>query len=196
MSPIPAFEIGVWNAWILMIFIFAPFIPGMLINKKEINKLNEGWASEEWSKTDRRLALSTHIIILPIMVLYSIFLPLKLGTMWFYAGLVICFLALLMSIIAGINIATTKLDSEPITKGVYRILRHPLYFSGFSFYLGIGIACASWIFILCAIAWLVIWLIAVRSEEGFLLEKYGDAYREYMDRTPRWIGVPKSGESD
>ena len=194
MSPIPAFEIGLWNAWILMVFIFTPFIPGMLINKEAINKLNEGWASEKWSKTDRRLALSTHVIILPIMVLYSIFLPLKLGTIWFYAGLVIYFLALLMSIIAGINIATTKLDSESITKGVYRILRHPLYFSGFLFYLGIGIACASWVFILCAIAWLVMWLIAVRSEEGFLLEQYGDAYREYINRTPRWIGVPKLGE--
>ena len=194
MSPIPAFEIGLWNAWIFMIFIFTPFIPGMLINKEAINKLNEGWASKKWSKTDRRLALSTHVIILPIMVLYSIFLPLKLGTIWFYAGLVIYFLALLMSIIAGINIATTKLDSEPITKGVYRILRHPLYFSGFLFYLGIGIACASWVFILCAIAWLVMWLIAVRSEEGFLLKQYGDAYREYMNRTPRWIGVPKLGE--
>jgi len=28
-------------------------------------------------------------------------------------------------------------------------------------------------------------------EERFCLEKYGDAYREYMNRTPRWIGIPK-----
>jgi len=25
------------------------------------------------------------------------------------------------------------------------------------------------------------------SEERMCIEKYGDAYREYMERTPRWI---------
>jgi len=29
-------------------------------------------------------------------------------------------------------------------------------------------------------------------EEQSCLEKYGDAYHEYMDRTPRYIGIPKS----
>jgi protein-S-isoprenylcysteine O-methyltransferase Ste14 len=29
-------------------------------------------------------------------------------------------------------------------------------------------------------------------EEQSCLEKYGDAYREYMDRTPKYIGIPKS----
>ena len=29
-------------------------------------------------------------------------------------------------------------------------------------------------------------------EEQDLLEKYGNVYREYMNRTPKWIGIPKS----
>ena len=96
-----------------------------------------------------------------------------------------------MNLIAGINIATTPLDSEPITRGVYRISRHPAYFGGFLLYLGIGIACASWVFFLFALAWIIIWHIAVPSEEHSCLEHYGDVYREYKDRTPRWIGIPK-----
>jgi len=28
-------------------------------------------------------------------------------------------------------------------------------------------------------------------EERYCLEKYGDAYRAYMNKTPRWIGIPK-----
>jgi len=192
MSLVPAFEIGVWNAWIFMLFLFAPLIPGLLINKEEMDKLNEGWASEKWLKTHRRLALSTHVVIMPFTFIYSIFLPLKVGTIWLYGGIIICVLSLIISLIASINIASAHLDTRPITNGVYRISRHPLYFGGFLFYLGIGIACASWIFILCAVAWMVIWNIAIKSEEGFLLGKYGDAYREYMDRTPRWIGIPKS----
>jgi len=35
--------------------------------------------------------------------------------------------------------------------------------------------------------------IAAVGEEHFCLEKYGDAYREYIDKTPRWLGLPKSG---
>jgi protein-S-isoprenylcysteine O-methyltransferase Ste14 len=46
--------------------------------------------------------------------------------------------------------------------------------------------------LLLAVAWIVLWCIVVPAEERFLLEKYGDAYREYMNKTPRWIGIPKS----
>jgi protein-S-isoprenylcysteine O-methyltransferase Ste14 len=34
------------------------------------------------------------------------------------------------------------------------------------------------------------------AEERWCLEKYGDAYREYMNRTPRWIGLPKSEKKE
>jgi len=36
--------------------------------------------------------------------------------------------------------------------------------------------------------------ILIDAEERWCLDKYGDAYREYMDRTPKWIGIPKSGK--
>jgi protein-S-isoprenylcysteine O-methyltransferase Ste14 len=29
------------------------------------------------------------------------------------------------------------------------------------------------------------------TEESATTKKFGDAYREYMKRTPRWIGLPK-----
>jgi len=33
--------------------------------------------------------------------------------------------------------------------------------------------------------------VEIASEERWCLEKYGDAYREYMKNTPRGIGRPK-----
>ena len=195
MSLIPAFEIGVWNAWIFILLMFFTYIPGQMINKEALNKVNEGWASEQWPRTNRFLAKSTHVIIIPLTIIYSVFLPLKLGTVWFYVGLPFYLLGLFMNLMAGINIATTLLDKEPITKGIYRFSRHPAYFGGFLIYLGIGIAGASWVFILLSLAWIIMWYIAVPSEECSLLKKYGDAYREYMNKTPRWIGIPKPGKS-
>ena len=192
MSLIPAFEIGIWNAWILMIFLFLTYVPGQLINKEALNKVNEGWASEKWLRIDMVLAKSTHTVIIPIIIIYSVFLPLELGTIWLYIGIPLCFLGLIMNLLAGINIATTFLDKEPITKGVYRFSRHPAYFGGFLFFLGVGIACASWVVILLALAWMIIWIKVIPAEESSLLEKYGDSYRKYMNITPRWIGIPRS----
>jgi len=125
-------------------------------------------------------------------MVYSVFLPLKLGTVWLYVGASLCFLGLVMNLMAGINIATTQIDKKPITKGIYRYSRHPAYFGGFLLWLGIGMAGASWIFILLAWTWITIWAIVVPSEERFLLNKYNISYREYMKKTPRWIGIPKS----
>jgi protein-S-isoprenylcysteine O-methyltransferase Ste14 len=57
--------------------------------------------------------------------------------------------------------------------------------------IGTGIACASWFFLLLAMILIIGSNRGVIVEERFCLEKYGNTYREYMERTPRWIGIPK-----
>jgi len=191
VSPIPAFEIGVWNAWILQVLFFLTLsIPDFVMSKEAKERTKRATESMPLSKTEKRLALSTHAVIMPLTFIYSIFLPLKLGTVWLYLGLPILALALVITIMASMNFAATPLG-EPVTKGIYRISRHPIYLSAFLFYLGIGIASASWVLLLFALAWIIIWNIVVPAEERLLLEKYGEAYREYMNKTPRWIGIPK-----
>jgi protein-S-isoprenylcysteine O-methyltransferase Ste14 len=91
-----------------------------------------------------------------------------------------------------LNFATTPVD-ELVTRGVYGISRNPMYVGDFLVNVSIGIACLSWVFLLVAISeFLLIRYYVVVAEEPFLLEKYGDTYREYMNKTPRWIGIPKS----
>jgi len=162
-------------------------------NEQRSKKKDEKGATEfvPFGITHKIIAYSTHVLIMPFTVIYSIFLPLKIGTVWLYIGLAIFALALAMTLITTVGFAATPLD-EPVTKGVYRISRHPIYLSGFLLYIGIGISTASWIILLCAILWIVLFHIVLPSEEHFLLEKYGDSYREYMNKTPRWIGFPKS----
>jgi len=144
-----------------------------------------------FKKTEKILALSTHAVIMPVVFIYSLFLPLKLGTAWLYAGLSIFAVALVISITALFNIASAAVD-KPVTGGVYKFSRHPMYFSGFLMIASVGISCASWVVLFLAVVWIVFWQIVVPSEERFLIEKYGDSYRDYIERTPRWIGIPKS----
>jgi len=189
MSLIPAFKLGLWNAWIIIVyFILIGMVPMFFIGKERKQKM--GWSP--FNKTEKILALITHAVIMPVAAMYSIFLPLKLGTVWMYVGVPICFLGGVMVFIANINIAATPLD-EPFTKGMYRVSRHPLYFGGFLIYFGTGIACASWLYLLFAFAWIILWHLVLPTEERDLIEQYGESYREYLRRTPKWIGIPKLG---
>ena len=197
MSLIPAFELGLWNAWIITVLFYVATLMPLQIGKEKANKRGQGepvwWRGV--SKTMTIVFFITHVVIMPFTIGYSIFLPLKLGTAWFYVGVPICFLGTVMGLMAVVSFATAPLD-EPMTKGVYSISRNPMYFGMFLMYIGIGIACVSWIFLLCAVVWIISWHFGVPEEERILLEKYRSAYREYMDRTPRWIGIPKSEKKD
>jgi protein-S-isoprenylcysteine O-methyltransferase Ste14 len=90
-----------------------------------------------------------------------------------------------------INFLTTLLNL-PVTKGIYRYSRHPGYISMFLVLIGIGIATASWVILLVTIISIILANPSASSEERYCKEKYGDIYKEYLNRTPRWIGVPKS----
>ena len=190
MSLIPAFDIGVWNAWIFMV----PFLlVNILFFILMIRKGAPGGPSRVpcKSKTSLLFATSSKIVYLPAII-YSVFLPLKLGTIWLYIGLPIALVGLWGSIVVMANWAATP-AGKPVTTGFYRYSRHPIYVTGFLMLLGVSIISASWVFLLFAI---IFGIGATRPyfikiEEAQCLGHYGAAYRQYMNRTPRWIGMPK-----
>jgi len=192
MSLKPDLEMGLWNAWILQVLFFLTMvIPDFFLDKEERKRAKRISQLAPFKKTEKILALFTHVIIMPFVFFYSIFLPLKIGTPWLYSGLPIFAIALVISIATIFNAALTPID-QPVARGIYRISRHPIYLSGFLMYAGMGIACASWVLLLCAVLWIGIWSVLVAVEERFLIEKYGDSYREYSMGTARWIGIPKA----
>ena len=153
MSLIPAFELGLWNAWILSLFMFI-FIMGLsplvirLVygssRSKESSKRHSARPklNEREKKLDR---LST--IILIVLLGYSAFLPLNLGTYWFYIGLIIYIISIIFGFTATIDFARAPLD-KPATKGTYAISRNPMYFSMILIFISISLACTS-CFICC-----------------------------------------------
>ena len=189
MSLVPDFELGLWNAWIFI--VTSAVIPHLNAGKYKLRGIEEEMRRVE---KEKKLLSALQVTMLASLV-YSVFLPLKLGTIWFYVGVPVCLVGLIMSLVAVVNFATTPVD-EPVTKGVYRFSRNPMYFFGFLTYIGVSVACASWLFLLLTVALMILLHVSVVSEERWCLEKYGDAYREYMDRIPRWIGIPKSEKKD
>jgi protein-S-isoprenylcysteine O-methyltransferase Ste14 len=180
MSLVPAFEIGLWNAWILAIalLLFA-FVPSLVLNDYDKKMGGPEGSGKGGTLTN---------IFFFILVIYAIFLPVKLGTVWFYTGLLIYILGLMIISVAIANAATTPLG-KPFTKGVYRYSRNPMYLSMIIVFIGIGIASASWLYLLLLAVMIVLIYFAVAAEERYCLERYGLTYREYMNRTPRWLGI-------
>ncbi|MFC1927170.1 methyltransferase family protein [Chloroflexota bacterium] len=191
MSLMPAFEIGLWNAWIFMLLDVLTFPLFMRIAKGRAPE-DEGKSQvSALSRTERITLYSSKMIYIPAFI-YSIFLPLKLGTVWFYVGLPITLIGLIAGVIVILNWAASP-RGEPVTNGLYRCSRHPMYVTSFVFFLGVSIATASWVFLLFTILLIAASFYFAPIEERSCLEKYGDAYREYTNRTLRYTGMPKSG---
>ena len=183
----PVFDIGLWNAWIFMPYLFLMII---LVGKLKKGEDPGKTELDAISKNEKRIFNSAWLVF-SLALIYSIFLPLQLGTMWFYIGLPITLIGLVTLTIVMVNFATTPWD-KPVIKGLYHYSRHPMYITIALFLLGIGIASASWLFLLLSIIFTILNTLRAIYEERYCLEKYGDAYREYMKRTPRWLGIPKS----
>ena len=190
MSLIPAFEIGLWNAWLLMLYLpLHPLIMMLLDKLVGVGNMMKKMGEAPYEKNERIFSRSSMILLL-LAIIYSIFLPLQLGTVWLYVGLPIYFVGLIIFIAPMVNIVTTP-HGEPFTKGFYRHSRHPMYLGSCLIHIGVGIASASWVFLLFAVVSAILTPFLAIPEERGCLELYGDAYREYMNRTPRWIGIPK-----
>ena len=188
MSLVPAFEIGIWNAWIFMSSFLLQWLAIILAGKNVAERSGHP-AHMKKGKTEKRVGIIGNAIWL-LATIYSVFLPLQLGTVWFYIGLPVFLVGLMILAVATANFATAPAE-KPVTQGAYYFSRHPLYLSMFIIYIGTGIATASWVFILLGIANIFWMRTEARVEERYCVERYNNTYREYMNRTPRWIGIPK-----
>ncbi len=95
---------------------------------------------------------------------------------------------------AGHRIILDEVRETPVVvrKGIFGVVRHPMYLGAMLFYLGLVVGTLS---IAAAVLWVIIvsfhYYIA-RYEEGLLIAKFGDYYREYMTEVPMWFPRFKS----
>jgi len=189
MSLVPAFEISVWNAWIFMLLELLTF-PLFFRVATDRAPTEESHNIATLTRIKKIFLYSSKIIYIPAFI-YSIFLPLKLGTLWFYIGLPITVIGFLGGVLVIMNWAKSP-RGGPVTTGLYRYSRHPMYVTAFIFFLGVSIATASWVFLLFTIILISASFYYTPLEEESCLTQYGENYRKYMNRTPKYLGIPKS----
>jgi len=185
----PDFKIGLWNAWLFM-SVFVLQMGVMMLADKRILEKSHVPAAARTNRFERSIGIIGNLAWF-IALGYSVFLPLQLGSIWFYMGLSIFLVGSALLVIATINFMTTPVD-RLITKGAYRFSRHPMYMATFFICLGTGFAAASWIFVLLALLMALCFYREALIEERYCLNIHGSTYEQYRLRTSRWFGVPRS----
>jgi protein-S-isoprenylcysteine O-methyltransferase Ste14 len=77
---------------------------------------------------------------------------------------------------------------EIISAGIYGYTRNPMYVSMGLLQAGIGVLLANvWVVALVPVTWWTIYLIAIRHEEAYLIDKFDSVYRDYKNSVRRWL---------
>ncbi len=120
-------------------------------------------------------------------------LPLPAGWRWVGVGmgLVGIFLLFWVHHTLGKNFSVPGVMKEKqslITTGPYRWVRHPMYTALFLVTIVYFLISANWFIAVVWIGWIVGTVASmIRDEEAVLIEKFGDEYRAYVQRTGRFL---------
>lgn len=81
-----------------------------------------------------------------------------------------------------------KPSPSMILKGPYRYSRNPMYLGALLLQIGVGLALDSlWVVVFSAPALIVVHYTAVRPEEAYLSERFGEAYEKYKSSVRRYL---------
>src|SRR5664280_433279 len=124
-----------------------------------------------------------------VSVLLSLTERIIIGAMLIAAGGALAIPAMRGFRSAGTHVEPWKPSLALVTDGIFGWLRNPMYVGATMFLAGLSILLASdWMLVMTIIFVPVIHFGVVKREERYLEAKFGDAYRQYKARVPRYGG--------
>jgi len=121
-----------------------------------------------------------------LIFVYPFFLKIKTEPYWLYAGLATYGLGMLLCLVSVLNFAKPAENGLNL-KGLYWISRNPMYVAYFIYFLGCVLLTKS----LLLFAMLMVFQISahwiILSEERWCITKFGEEYKDYMNKVRRYI---------
>jgi protein-S-isoprenylcysteine O-methyltransferase Ste14 len=185
MKILPEFELGILNGWIPLGMYFL----GLMLSILPYSQEARIWLFQNPVNRGRKILLFVRRIGQVSMVAYMlmmIFTPLSFYLPAFLPGALIFFSGWIMEISALYYFRRTPLG-QPVVAGPYRISRNPQWVGLFLVLLGSAIAAGVWLYIAMVLAVGVIYHIQILDEEALCIQKFGDSFRAYMSRIPRYL---------
>jgi protein-S-isoprenylcysteine O-methyltransferase Ste14 len=182
MELLPKLRLGWMNGWLLLsTLVLTEGVLFLAFRRDTVQRLfdRSGWP--RWKIT---LTVMGKIVAL-VVILLIIFSPLKIGHPALIIGAVLVLLGLAGLVRALFDFRNTPPD-QPATHGIYRITRHPQILSSNLVILGCTIAIGSWLAVFLLVLARALAHANLVAEEDICLQAYGEVYREYMERVPRY----------
>jgi protein-S-isoprenylcysteine O-methyltransferase Ste14 len=157
----------------------------------------DGWATSHDANSKRVLMLTQ---IIGMNAAFAIALTVPFGALpypilFFWVGVVALIAGRLLrrhchrmlgSSFTGVVIVSA--NQTVVERGAYRYVRHPSYTAALLMFFGIGLALANWLSLATLLALVsAAFLYRVNIEERALKTVIGDPYRDYMERTKRFV---------
>ncbi len=99
------------------------------------------------------------------------------------AGIILVISGLFMLIDSFYFLLKPMFTKELMTNGPYKYARHPMYVSIYLLLSGVGLMFFSSLWFVILLAFVPLWYIDCKIEEGQMIDLHGDKYREYMKKT-------------
>lgn len=114
------------------------------------------------------------------------FQKISIDTPWFYPGLMIYALGVLLLVMATANFAKPA-ASGLHTKGLYRFSRNPMYVAYFAYFLGASMLTSSAVMLAILLIFQISahWIII--AEERWCQQEFGNAYTQYRQKVRRYM---------
>lgn len=183
MELFPTLKIDWFNGWLVIVLLgLAEGILFLVFSKAVVKRLFD---RSGWSPKQQVFTIAGKLCALICIGLLSL-TPLKIGQPVFGVGSFLIALSLFGLVKAMFDFRNTPLD-EPVTRGIYRLSRHPQIVTSSLVILGTCIAVGSWLAAALWAAARVMEHFGILAEEEVCLRQYGESYRAYMQRIPRYF---------
>jgi protein-S-isoprenylcysteine O-methyltransferase Ste14 len=182
---LPEFRLGIFNGWIS----FGLYFLGLMLSILPYSKEARIWLFQNPVNRDRKALLFVRRFGQLSMVAYilmMVFTPMDFHLPMFLPGALIFFSGLILEI-SALHSFRIAPPGQPVMAGPYRMSRNPQWVGLFLVLFGSAIAAGVWLYVLMVLIVGVIYHIQILDEEALCIEKFGERYRSYMRKIPRYF---------
>ena len=185
MDLLPKFQVGMLNGWVPLILYFIGLIFSVSLYSKEARI----WLFNNPKHANKGVLMSLRLFGQFAMMAYivmMIFTPLKTNNPIFLVGAGVYSIGFVSEMSALYYFRRTPVG-QLVVKGPYHVSRNPQWIGLLLVLLGSAVATGLWLYIGMVVMVSIIYHIQILDEETACIKKYGESYREYMGRIPRYF---------
>jgi protein-S-isoprenylcysteine O-methyltransferase Ste14 len=185
MDLLPKFQAGILNGWIPLIIYFI----GLIVSASLYSREARAWLFN--NPQDENMGVFKFIRLfgqfaMVATILMMVFTPMRIGNPVFLAGATVYLVGFVLEMSALYYFRKAP-AGQPVNHGPYRFSRNPQWVGLFLVLLGSAIAVGVWLYIMVVVLVGIIYHKQILDEEKACIKKYGESYREYMERNPRYF---------